>query len=164
MKRLTTACPQAKFWCFALIALVAIATVSPAVAQGIGTAGGYAVDFGTQDSTAQATNDTVTGTNSVTLGWGTTSSGDNAVVLGTLSSDDGQSNVVSVGNASTGLTRRITNVAPGVLSSDAATVGQLQSAVGGIDSQANAYTDNAVSGILSQANTYTHNATSGILS
>jgi autotransporter adhesin len=147
-----------------VILILTLMTLSQAHAQGIGEAGAFAVDFGVQDPTAQATQDTVTGTNSVSLGWGTTSAGNSAVVLGTLSSDDGQNNVVSVGNASTGLTRRITNVAPGVLSSDAATVGQLQSAIGGIDSQANSYTDAAVNGILSQANTYTNNATAGILS
>jgi trimeric autotransporter adhesin len=145
--------------------LLGLFIVNPARAQSsLGTAGGYAVDYGVQSQTAQQTVDTVTGTNSVTLGWGTTSSGDNVVVLGTLSNDDGQSNVVSVGDANTGLTRRIINVAPGIASSDAATVGQLDNATSGILSQANSYTDSAISGVLSQANAYTDNSASSTLS
>ena len=67
---------------YAVVFLVmALAIPTQTYAQGIGEAGAFAVDFGAQDATAQGTNDTVTGTNSVSLGWGTTSSGDNAVVL-----------------------------------------------------------------------------------
>ncbi|RZA13342.1 MAG: adhesin, partial [Proteobacteria bacterium] len=38
-------------------------------------------------------------------------------------------NTVSVGNAATGLNRQIANVAPGILPTDAANVGQLQQAI-----------------------------------
>jgi len=117
--------------CTVLSFTVALGTLNQAHAQGIGLAGAYAVDYGAQDYTAQVTPDTVNGLDSVSLGWGTTSSGDYAVVLGTLSNDNGQSNVVSVGDANIGLTRRIINVAPGIASSDAATVGQLQSTTSG---------------------------------
>jgi hypothetical protein len=70
-------------------------------------------------STASATNSTAIGANSV-------ASANNSVALGAGSLAN-QQNTVSVGNAGTGLTRRITNVAPGVASTDAANVGQLTS-------------------------------------
>ena len=87
-----------------------------------------------------------TGVGSIVIGGNSFSSGNSSIVLGENSTDGGASDVLSIGNASTGLTRRITNVAPGIASSDAATVGQLQSTTSGILSQANSYTDSAVSG------------------
>ncbi len=55
----------------------------------------------------------------------------NAVALG-LGSVANEINTISVGNASTGLTRRITNLADGNAASDAATVGQVNALVGGV--------------------------------
>ena len=138
----------------ALCMAFALAAAGHAFAQGIGTAGAYAVDYGVQDFTAQGTPTPLLEPDSVTLGWGTTSSGNYAVVLGTLSNDDGQSNVVSVGDANTGLTRRLIYVAPGIAASDAATVGQLQSATSGLLSQANSYTNSAIAGLLVRPSPY----------
>jgi trimeric autotransporter adhesin len=134
-----------------LLALYVVAEPAYAQLQGIGLAGAYAVNYGQQSQTSQITPDTVSGIDSVTLGVGTTSTGNSSVVLGNLSSDDGQSGVVSVGNASTGLTRRITDLAPGINASDAVTVGQLDGATSGLLSQAYSYTDSQISGILSSA-------------
>nr|WP_279616274.1 YadA-like family protein [Burkholderia anthina] len=55
----------------------------------------------------------------------------NAVALG-LGSVADQINTISVGNSSTGLTRRITNLADGNAASDAATVGQVTALVSGV--------------------------------
>ncbi|MCA8277918.1 hypothetical protein LGN17_36205, partial [Burkholderia sp. AU30280] len=55
----------------------------------------------------------------------------NAVALG-LGSVANEINTISVGNSSTGLTRRITNLADGNAASDAATVGQVNALVGGV--------------------------------
>lgn len=54
-----------------------------------------------------------------------------AVALGTNSIAD-QLNTISVGNAATGLVRRVTNVANGQADTDAATVGQVNALVGGV--------------------------------
>ena len=68
---------------------------------------------------------TATGTASAAVGQGATSTGANSVAIGSNSTDGGQANVVSVGSA--GNERRITNVAPGVNSTDAVNVSQLGS-------------------------------------
>ena len=66
---------------------------------------------------------TTTGLGSIAIGWGAESTGDSSVAFGENSIDGGQSNVVSVGNATT--QRRIINVAAGTASTDAVNVSQL---------------------------------------
>jgi autotransporter adhesin len=78
---------------------------------------------------------TATGVGSVALGASASSSGTNSVAIGQNSSDGGLANVFSVG--STTQTRTITNVTAGVNATDAANVGQLNSAVAGVTSTAN---------------------------
>ena len=68
----------------------------------------------------------MTTTNGVAIGPGASVSGANSVALGSGSSDLGRSNTVSVGSA--GNNRTISNLAPGVLGSDAVNVNQLKSA------------------------------------
>ncbi len=57
-------------------------------------------------------------------------------------------NTISVGNASTGLTLTISNVAPGVNGTDAVSVDQMKSAVAQGVHDSNRYTDRAVSAAL----------------
>ncbi|MDA8256686.1 MAG: hypothetical protein M0Z99_13785, partial [Betaproteobacteria bacterium] len=110
------------------------------------TAGAVAIGFGARANADPATaigyQANAGGANSVALGYAATANGSNSVALGAQSVAN-RPNSVSVGDASTGLQRQITNVAPGTAPSDAATVGQ----VAGMVSQ-------ATSGILSQANAH----------
>ncbi|WP_297576642.1 YadA-like family protein, partial [uncultured Campylobacter sp.] len=66
-----------------------------------------------------------------------TATGKNSVSIGGGSSDDNRSNTVSVG--AKGHERTISNVAPGIKNSDAATVGQLKSGLNEIYGQLNRY-------------------------
>ena len=65
------------------------------------------------------------------------SKGSNSIVIGAGSSDDKRKNVVSVGNAKTGLNRTITNVAPGKYGTDAVNMNQLYGVAGGLSKQIN---------------------------
>ncbi|MFM9926887.1 adhesin [Variovorax sp. H27-G14] len=76
-------------------------------------------------TTAVGNNAVATGNNAVALGANTLAGGSNSVALG-QGSVATRDNSVSVGNAATGLTRSITNVAPGVLPTDAVNLQQLQ--------------------------------------
>jgi len=86
-----------------------------------------------------------TATNSTALGYNANASYKNSVAIGANSATIGE-NEVSFGNADSGLTRKLTNVAVGVADTDAVTVGQLNSVTG------NALKNVAVSdtGMLSQ--------------
>jgi len=88
-----------------------------------------------------------TGNNAVALGANTLASGNNAVALGQGSVAD-RDNTVSVGNAATNQLRGITNVAPGLLATDAVNLGQLQQAVANATSQANAFAAQGVAAAL----------------
>ena len=66
-----------------------------------------------------------------------TATGKNSVSIGGGSSDDNRSNTVSVG--AKGHERTISNVAPGIKNSDAATVGQLKSGLNEVYGQLNRY-------------------------
>ncbi|HZF82465.1 MAG TPA: adhesin, partial [Burkholderiaceae bacterium] len=79
-------------------------------------------------TTAVGNNAVAAGNNSVALGANTLATGANSVALG-QGSVATRDNSVSVGDASAGLTRQITNVASGVMPTDAANVGQLRQAV-----------------------------------
>ncbi|TNH10403.1 hypothetical protein FHQ26_05350, partial [Testudinibacter sp. TR-2022] len=74
-----------------------------------------------------------TGKESVAVGGGAVAKGEGSVAMGSgsVARDPLE---FSVGNAETGLTRRITNVADGVNASDAATVGQVSRALGNVHS------------------------------
>ena len=61
----------------------------------------------------------------------------NSIAIGAGSSDNGRKNVVSVGNAKTGLNRTITNVAPGKYGTDAVNMNQLYGVAGGLSKQIN---------------------------
>lgn len=106
------------------------------VAQGAGAvarfSGSVAIGAGAKaladPTTAVGNNAVASGNNSVALGANTLASGDNAVALGQGSVATG-ANTVSVGDAESGLTRKITNVAPGTAPTDAVNVGQLDAAV-----------------------------------
>lgn len=65
------------------------------------------------------------------------SKGSNSIAIGAGSSDDRRKNVVSVGNAKTGLNRTITNVAPGKYGTDAVNMNQLYGVAGGLSKQIN---------------------------
>ena len=65
------------------------------------------------------------------------SKGSNSIAIGAGSSDDKRKNVVSVGNAKTGLNRTITNVAPGKYGTDAVNMNQLYGVAGGLSKQIN---------------------------
>ena len=65
------------------------------------------------------------------------SKGSTSIVIGAGSSDNGRKNVVSVGNAKTGLNRTITNVAPGKYGTDAVNMNQLYGVAGGLSKQIN---------------------------
>ena len=65
------------------------------------------------------------------------SEGSNSIAIGAGSSDDKRKNVVSVGNAKTGLNRTITNVAPGKYGTDAVNMNQLYGVAGGLSKQIN---------------------------
>jgi autotransporter adhesin len=89
------------------------------------TAHGYAAIASGAQSVAAGSNSVASGTGSAALGAGALAAHNNAVALGANSTTD-RDNSVSVGDAGSGLQRQITNVAPGTLDSDAATVGQLR--------------------------------------
>lgn len=77
------------------------------------------------DYTAIGINASAAPTN-VSLGTNATATGNNNVAIGNNSAvNDGDNLTVSFGNADLGITRRLTNIADGVLNSDAATVGQV---------------------------------------
>ncbi|WP_456057997.1 YadA-like family protein [Campylobacter hominis] len=61
----------------------------------------------------------------------------NSIAIGAGSNDGGRKNVVSVGNAKTGLNRTITNVAPGKYGTDAVNMNQLYGVAGGLSKQIN---------------------------
>ncbi|MET3218247.1 UNVERIFIED_ORG: autotransporter adhesin [Burkholderia territorii] len=99
-------------------------------------AGGTAIG---QDSSAR-------GENSAAIGQGAKARGDNSVAIG-AGSVANEDNTVSFGDGSDQGKRRIVNIADGVNASDAATKGQLDRAVGGLQGQINGVSRNAYSGI-----------------
>jgi len=87
--------------------------------------GQYALALGNQFSD-ETTKTTASGDNSIAIGTGAVASSKNAVVIGTNSTDGGE-DTISVGNSTT--KRKIVNVAAGVNANDAATKGQLDTAL-----------------------------------
>lgn len=88
------------------------------------------------------------GDNSVAIGAGATAQGANSVALGS-GSVAADANTVSVGSAAE--QRRITNVAAGTSATDAATFGQLQSGLGGLESQLGQRADSGTAAAMAVA-------------
>jgi autotransporter adhesin len=84
------------------------------------------------DAVAIGTTSSANGTSSVAIGTNASAAAANSVAIGSGSTATA-ANTVSVGSA--GNERRITNLAPGIASSDAATVGQLSAVSANFDSQ-----------------------------
>jgi autotransporter adhesin len=116
------------------------------VASGVNaSAGGNGAVASGAQSLATGNNSRATGAGSTAVGYGSTSSGTSSVALGDGSDDGGEANVVSVGSAAQ--TRRVTNVAAGLSTTDAVNVGQLNSAMTRTLTSANAYTDQRISAL-----------------
>ena len=96
------------------------------------TALGTSANANSINSTAIGTGAQAVGSNSTAIGAGAVAIGNNSVALGQGSAAV-EDNTVSVGNATTGTTRRITNVAPGVAPTDAVNVEQFLGALGALD-------------------------------
>ena len=98
-------------------------------------------------TTAIGNNAVAVGDNAVALGANTLASGVNSVALGQGSAAP-RDNTVSVGNAATGQTRTITNVAPGVLGTDATNVDQLRQSGAQLLGQANTFAARGVAAAM----------------
>ncbi|XNL44729.1 YadA-like family protein [Burkholderia lata] len=109
-----------------------------------GTAIGSGAKSSAEGATAVGSNANASGNKSTAIGEGAKASGSNSVALGagSVASSD---NTVSVGSADQ--KRTISNVADGVNASDAATKGQMDRAIGGVQGQVNELSRNAYSGI-----------------
>lgn len=130
----------------------------------INNAGNYPANAFAQNSIAIGGNADVglSASNSIALGYNASVIIPNSVAIGAnaVASRGAQTyvdpfsgqTVSSVGEVSFGSSAggaQLTNLAPGSAPTDAATVGQVQSATTAVLSQANTYTNNAVNGILS---------------
>ncbi len=111
-----------------------------------GTAIGAGADAHAANSTAIGQDSSARGENSTVIGQGSKARGDNSVAIG-AGSVANEDNTVSFGDGSDQGKRRIVNIADGVNASDAATKGQLDRAVGGLQGQINGVSRNAYSGI-----------------
>ncbi|KWH56418.1 hypothetical protein WT63_24135 [Burkholderia anthina] len=97
-------------------------------------------------ATAIGSGANASGGQSVAIGDGANASGSNSVALG-AGSVAAEANTVSFGNGTAEGNRRLVNIADGMNASDAATKGQLDRAVGGLQGQINDVSKNAYSGI-----------------
>ncbi|ONR54448.1 hypothetical protein A8E12_04185, partial [Burkholderia cenocepacia] len=109
-----------------------------------GTAIGSGSKSSAEGATAIGNNANASGSKSAAIGDGASASGSNSVALGagSVATSD---NTVSVGSATQ--QRTISNLADGVNASDAATKGQMDRAIGGMQGQVNELSRNAYSGI-----------------
>ncbi|WP_346269896.1 YadA-like family protein [Burkholderia cenocepacia] len=109
---------------------------------------GVAIGSGSKSSaegaTAIGSSANASGAKSTAIGEGASASGSNSVALGAGSVATGD-NTVSVGSSTQ--QRTISNLADGVNASDAATKGQMDRAIGGVQGQVNELSRNAYSGI-----------------
>lgn len=111
-----------------------------------GSIGGIAI--GTRAEVGNVTNSYLTDTpafHSIAIGDNTHTYGNNSISFGSQSTDDGRSYVLSLGNASLGIKRTITNVADGALFSGST------EAVTGSQLYATNQTVNAISGQITNA-------------
>ncbi|MDR8038646.1 YadA-like family protein [Burkholderia cenocepacia] len=109
-----------------------------------GVAIGSSAKSSAEGATAIGSNANASGSKSAAIGDGASASGSNSVALGagSVATSD---NTVSVGSATQ--QRTISNLADGVNASDAATKGQMDRAIGGVQGQVNELARNAYSGI-----------------
>ncbi len=116
--------------------------------QGLTPSTGY---FSATGNGAFATGDNATAstTNATAIGLGAMASGNNSVALGAISSDGGQTMVVSVANATT--RRRITNAPAGIAPTDAVNLGQLNAMQNNLAAQMNSIGNKAYAGTASVA-------------
>ncbi|WP_319001964.1 YadA-like family protein [Burkholderia seminalis] len=114
------------------------------VSSSNGTAIGSSAKSSAEGATAIGSSANASGEKSTAIGEGANASGKNSVALGagSVASSD---NTVSVGTADQ--KRTISNLADGVNASDAATKGQMDRAIGGVQGQVNDLSRNAYSGI-----------------
>ncbi|WP_343726407.1 YadA-like family protein [Burkholderia seminalis] len=114
------------------------------VSSSNGTAIGSGAKSSAEGATAIGSSANASGEKSTAIGEGANASGKNSVALGagSVASSD---NTVSVGTADQ--KRTISNLADGVNASDAATKGQMDRAIGGVQGQVNDLSRNAYSGI-----------------
>ncbi|TCV97784.1 autotransporter adhesin [Luteibacter rhizovicinus] len=113
------------------------------------------------NSTAAGAGSTASGNNSTAVGAGSTASGNNSVAIG-AGSVASQTNSVSVG--SVGNERTITNVAPGVNTTDAANVGQLNEAIQSAENWSKNYVDQRFQSVDRDLNRIGNRANAGIAS
>ncbi|MCA7921086.1 YadA-like family protein [Burkholderia cenocepacia] len=116
------------------------------VSQSNGTAIGSGSKSTAEGATSIGSNANASGSKSTAIGEGANASGSNAVALG-AGSVATEANTVSFGNGTDDGNRRITNIRDGINETDAATKGQLDRAVGGLQGQVNDLSRNAYSGI-----------------
>ncbi|WP_414857002.1 YadA family autotransporter adhesin, partial [Burkholderia sp. IT-111MI5] len=121
---------------------------------------GASVGGGANNATVIGSNASATKDNGAAIGSGAKSTGEGATAIGSNASASGsqsvaigsgsvanEANTVSFGNGTDDGNRRIVNIADGVNASDAASKGQLDRAVGGLQGQINDVSKNAYSGI-----------------
>nr|WP_249191675.1 YadA-like family protein [Burkholderia cenocepacia] len=116
------------------------------VSQSNGTAIGSGSKSTAEGATSIGSNANASGSKSTAIGEGAKASGSNAVALG-AGSVATEANTVSFGNGTDDGNRRITNIRDGINETDAATKGQLDRAMGGLQGQVNDLSRNAYSGI-----------------
>ncbi|MDI9652994.1 YadA-like family protein [Burkholderia cenocepacia] len=116
------------------------------VSQSNGTAIGSGSKSTAEGATSIGSNANASGSKSTAIGEGANASGSNAVALG-AGSVANEANTVSFGNGTDDGNRRITNIRDGINETDAATKGQLDRAMGGLQGQVNDLSRNAYSGI-----------------
>ncbi|UJH76246.1 YadA-like family protein (plasmid) [Burkholderia cenocepacia] len=121
---------------------------------------GATIGGGANNATVIGSSASATGSNSSAIGSGAKSTGEGATVIGSNASASGsqsvaigsgsvatEANTVSFGNGTDDGNRRIVNIADGINANDAASKGQLDRAVGGLQGQINDVSKNAYSGI-----------------
>ncbi|MGY4837363.1 YadA-like family protein [Burkholderia pyrrocinia] len=121
---------------------------------------GASVGGGANNATVIGSNASATKDNGAAIGSGAKSTGEGATAIGSNASASGsqsvaigsgsvanEANTVSFGNGTDDGNRRIVNIADGINANDAASKGQLDRAVGGLQGQINDVSKNAYSGI-----------------
>jgi len=151
--------------------IAASGTNAVAIGSNITTLGSGTVAIGNNYTDVEGTasvgignNVTVVGDNSLGLGTNVTSTGTSSIVLGYGSTDGGIANVMSVGNAKTGLTRRIINVAAGTGNTDAVNVSQLNGVMSNIGGGMSVKADGSIAAPSFALNGQTFVSVAGALS
>ncbi|CAG9264164.1 hypothetical protein BDI4_820002 [Burkholderia diffusa] len=121
---------------------------------------GSSIGSGANNATVIGSSASATKDNGTAIGSGASSTGEGATAIGSNASASGsgsvaigqgsvanEANTVSFGNGTDDGNRRIVNIADGINANDAASKGQLDRAVGGLQGQINDVSKNAYSGI-----------------